>query len=92
MPITSDRYTLMATAPFSANEAHLTVISAEYTYIGMDLSCKDDIAILSEAKSSDVSNQQLTTITIDLGFISYLGILLLVSECFIYLCHTQLCE
>lgn len=72
-PVTSDRFRITAHTPVSGGEGHLTVISAKYTYIGTSLSCSDFLEILSVSALSDVSNQQMTRLDLDLGFVSYLG-------------------
>ncbi|XP_063411227.1 uncharacterized protein LOC134694160 [Mytilus trossulus] len=74
-PVTSDRFKITAHTPVSAGEGHLTIISAKYTYIGTSLSCSDFLEILSASALSDVSNQQTTRLDLDLGFVSYLGLL-----------------
>ncbi|XP_076088695.1 uncharacterized protein LOC143059091 [Mytilus galloprovincialis] len=74
-PVTSDRFRITAHTPVSGGEGHLTVISAKYTYIGTSLSCSDFLEILSVSALSDVSNQQMTRLDLDLGFVSYLGLL-----------------
>ncbi|CAC5402563.1 unnamed protein product [Mytilus coruscus] len=73
-PVTSDRFQITAHTPVSGGEGHLTVMSAKYIYIGAGLSCGDFLEILSVSSLSDVSNQQMTKLDLDLGFLSYLGL------------------
>jgi hypothetical protein len=73
LPVTSDRFDVKVFTQTTGNEARLTVVSAEYTFIGKDLSCNDNLKTLSWVKSTHLPSQQMRTINADLGYISYQG-------------------
>lgn len=73
LPVTSDRFDVKAFTQTTGNGARLTVVSGEYTFIGKDLSCNDNLKTLSWVKSSHLPSQQMRSINTDLGYISYQG-------------------
>ena len=73
LPVTSDKFDVRAFTQTTGNGARLTVVSAEYTFIGKDLSCNDNLKTLSWVKSTYLPNQQMCWIKADLGYISYQG-------------------
>lgn len=72
LPQTTDRYVMTIDTPYSAGEAHLTLVNASYVGAGNDIGCSQNTTV-SFTMLSALSTSQMTQMTVDLGVISNTG-------------------
>lgn len=74
LPQTTDRYIMTIDMPYSAGEAHLTLVNASYVAAGNDIGCSQNTTV-SFTLLSALSTSQMTQMTVDLGVISNTGMI-----------------
>lgn len=72
LPTTTDRYVMTITMPYSAGEAHFTVINATYVASGKNIGCSQNTTVTATLASA-LPTSQMTQMTVDLGVISNTG-------------------